>query len=40
MAKVLVSGHEVKKFELQFRYYVRFLKGIESPYPPSYGLNS
>ena len=38
-------GIVVSEFVLQSRYYVHFRantlgKGIEPPYPPSYGLNS
>ena len=45
MVKAMDSGIVVCEFELQSRYYVHFQtntlgKGIEPPYPPSYGLNS
>ena len=45
MVKALDSGIVVSEFVLQSRYYVHFRantlgKGIEPPYPPSYGLNS
>ena len=38
-------GIVVREFVLQSRYYIHFRantlgKGIETPYPPSYGLNS
>ena len=44
MVKVMDCGIVVSEFVLQSRYYVHFRantlgKGIEPPYPPSYGLN-
>ena len=45
MVKAMDCGIIVSEFVLQSRYYVHFRantlgKGIEPPYPPSYGLNS
>ena len=45
MVKALACRILVSKFELQLRYYVRSRtntlgKGMNPPYPPSYGLNS
>ena len=45
MVKAMDCGIVVREFVLQSRYYVHFRanilgKGIEPPYPPSYGLNS
>ena len=44
MVKAMDCGIGVSKFELQLHYYVHFqtnlVKGMNPPYPPSYGLNS
>ena len=45
MVKAMDCGIVVSEFVLQSRYYVHFWantlgKGTESPYRPSYGLNS
>ena len=45
MVKVMDRGIVVREFVLQSRYYVHFRantlgKGMNPPYPPSYGLNS
>ena len=45
MVKALACGIIVSKFKLQLLYYVNFRtntvgKGMNPPYPPSYGLNS
>ncbi len=45
MVKVMDCGIVVSEFVLQSRYYVHFQantlrKGMNSPYPPNYGLNS
>ena len=45
MVKAMDCGIVVSEFVLQSRYYVHFRantlgKGIEPPYPPSYGLDS
>ena len=45
MVKVMDCGIVVSEFVLQSRYYVHFRantlgKGMNPPYPPSYGLNS
>ena len=45
MVKAMDFGIVVSEFVFQSRYYVHFRantlgKGIEPPYPPSYGLNS
>ena len=45
MVKAMDCGIVVREFVLQSHYYVHFRantlrKGIEPPYPPSYGLNS
>ena len=45
MVKAIDSGIVVSEFVLQLRCYIHFRantpgKGSESPYPPSYGLNS
>ena len=45
MVKVMDWGIVVSEFVLQSRYYVHFRantlgKGMNPPYPPSYGLNS
>ena len=38
--KALDCGIVVREFVLQSSYYVHFRERYESPYPPSYGLNS
>ena len=45
MVKVLDCGIIVSEFKIQSCYYVHFQtntfgKGIEPPFPPSYGLNT
>ena len=45
MVKAMDCGIDVSEFVLQSRYYVHFPadtlgKGMNPPYPPSYGLNS
>ena len=45
MVKAMDCGIVVREFVLQSRYYVHFRantlgKGMNPPYPPSYGLNS
>ena len=45
VVKAMEFGIVVSEFELQSRFYVHFRantlgKGMNTPYPPSYGLNS
>ena len=40
LTKALDCGLEVRKFKIQSCYYVHFWERYETPYFPSYGLNS